>query len=788
MAELGFDTSLMTFLPNALWTRAATLNNLMRNYAGYLSGLIPYQYDRGIMYTSGISGYDDNYPSQATAAYGLMTGIIDDNGRDRVCYNAFAAQSNLYNAFDYRTNNLSQYAGSGQYTAKFFSAKNLVGLINPQPLSTTLGNRPIWRNDYLAFYPRNNATYAYGRIQMGDLTPTTLTRVNRDSSGNVHVNSMARLNDSPYKDWIGFSVDTLTLYDGDKNNRSAFVFDDNDPSFKHIALGMPFLYNGFNYNDNNELRHFTTDGIGFFPYFKYYPSNHKTTENSATTQPVYLDYNTGGYLYGIPSILALPWVVNYSWTATSVDKWTGTGDVINTAVTDFEFAILSYPASNYQDSYFDDTIAYGITPDNMAYTNNLIVNGDEYINYNGNCYASNQLDYQMFIAFPDVANYIKWLAWLGISATDDPNKIQTIDGAPEIPTNPTPDIPSTPTLPNDDFVTNTPNITPSDVITSHVFDFLTTQRILTWFTKQDFYDNISKLFNNPLSAIIGLKMYPFDIVKHDTGHVTPVTGVTIVNVTNNDLGGYKLQPAYNAIIHGGSISFPAYYGNYADWSSTKYEIYIPFVGVKPIDSSAVVNRTITIDYAVDFVSGNATALIRTLSTAENNGRRLVGVYPCNLSFDIPITYDNYNQQQTARQLNQLSLQQSVFGGLLGLTSNPRGGGTSLISSTIDFLTNDQKINLKTPLEAGAQGTISPATSLYLPLTAYLLIHRKVQAIPASGWTNVVGSPSSYYGTISSAVNSGKNYVQVDGVKLNGIVALDAEKNEIVRLLKAGVYL
>lgn len=417
---------------------------------------------------------------------------------------------------------------------------------------------------------------------------------------------------------------------------------------------------------------------------------------------------------------------------------------------------------------------------------------------------------RIIYGFPDEDSIINYFKDWGILATFDEGTAanmppEYVPDTPEIPSgyeeNPTPEIPSNPDNNTDSFTDITPSISPLNVLSAYVYNYTTARKVLTWFTKPEFYEGISRLFqDNALSAITGLKLYPIDFQKHDSGHLHYQSSTTIVNVTNSALAGYRFGDGYNTIINGGTYKYVPYYGNFADWCAAQYSLYIPFVGIVGVAPSHVLNRRLTVKYALDYVSGEATAIIRSNddNLTPNAAGQIVGLYPCNLSFDIPITYDNYNQQQIARLFSTIRGIQSVTGEVGGLVSgivthNPVAiaqSAAGLAESGVNAALDISHTYMSTPLEMGAKGNVSPSSALSLPMTPYLIVQRKVQAIPANGWEKTAGKPSSVFGKVGdySSNNGDKNFVKITATKLDGISATAEEKQLIKQQLTAGIYI
>lgn len=377
-------------------------------------------------------------------------------------------------------------------------------------------------------------------------------------------------------------------------------------------------------------------------------------------------------------------------------------------------------------------------------------------------------------------------------AEDIPNGTNTPPAGYE--TNTVPTVDNYPDNSNDDF-TSINTINPATVAADvHIFTRDTVAMLFDWFTTTSFWDSLTKLFNDPLSAIISLRHYPFDIPTHDPSGVITQSETTIVNVTNSEISGYKFIDGYNSVIDGGYIDYTAYYGNFADWALATYSVYIPYVGIVNVPSSAVVNKRLHLTYNVDFLSGNSVVILKTYDPTYNktgfsNGQ-VVFMTTAKITTDIPIVYNNYNQQQLYNAMSALKIMQSVrsgtqSGAMNGVTSGNvgaaiaggiSGGLGSLFGGVTDYIANYPKT------EFGAMGGIGDCGA-FAPQNAYLIISRKVLAIPANGYDNISGNPSSYYGIINSA----NGFVKASEIKADGIPATITEINEIMSLLSTGIY-
>ena len=373
---------------------------------------------------------------------------------------------------------------------------------------------------------------------------------------------------------------------------------------------------------------------------------------------------------------------------------------------------------------------------------------------------------------------------MGVAESFPTSQIPSDDGQPPAgyDTNDTPNIDSYPDNSTVDFEVKKPLVNYNPAIDTNVMTAQSAGTLLNWLTTSSFLDNISRLFNEPLSAIIALRYYPFDIAQHDSANVEQTSNITIVNVTCDTVGGYKLGDNYNTTVSGGSIEYTAYYGSYADWTNCRYQLYIPYVGIVDIAPSYVINRRLSIDYVVDFLSGKTTAIVKSYDKDTNKGN-IVLMRECALSVDVPIVYSNYNQQQLTRTLSLLSGVQSVANGAInGAMSGGKGAAIGAVMGLLGGAASAAQTYATTPLEMGAVGTIGSSGGYNMPQTAYLMISRRPLALPAADYANIAGKSAGVYDTIGAV----SGFVKCECARVD-INATEREKLEIMTLLANGVY-
>lgn len=313
-----------------------------------------------------------------------------------------------------------------------------------------------------------------------------------------------------------------------------------------------------------------------------------------------------------------------------------------------------------------------------------------------------------------------------------------------------------------------PNISAINAASVYVLTITGVKNLLNWLLTDEFTKNLSELFGDKISALDNLSIMPVDFVTHDPNHTEQVAGLTIANVTST-VGCYKLLAGYNCIIHGGDYHYTAYWGDFNDYANATYYLYIPYGGVVEMAPSHVVNRDLRLEYALDIITGAATAIVYSNDV-------LVKTVPCQFSQTVPISVSNTNQREIRNSIMALNVGTSILGTVASggnIVGALLGGATSAVST---LATN--------PLRLGSVGNFSSNTSMTMPQIPFLIISRVQQAIP-SNRSRIVGRPSNNNRLISDFIGSG--FCQIDAFNIS-TTATTEEQQQIINLLREGIFL
>lgn len=270
-----------------------------------------------------------------------------------------------------------------------------------------------------------------------------------------------------------------------------------------------------------------------------------------------------------------------------------------------------------------------------------------------------------------------------------------------------------------------------------------------------FFNTIEKIMNDPMEAMISLHSVPFQLVIGDD---LPIR-----------IGNYQTQVSAKVIrtqyytLNCGNISLPEHWASALDYSPyTTVDIFIPFVGVRPLQIDDVMGRVLNLKYNVDILTGSAIAMLKC-------GDSVLYTYNTQVITEIPYNMSSYGR-----------LVQSIIGVAGTAIGAAAGGAGAIIGGGIGGALGTAMTKHSDISRGGALGGVVGVMGDFVP---YLIIHRPIQSL-AGDFASKKGYPSN----ISATLGSVSGYTVVDKIHLTGIDCTDTERDEIRALLKDGVII
>lgn len=357
------------------------------------------------------------------------------------------------------------------------------------------------------------------------------------------------------------------------------------------------------------------------------------------------------------------------------------------------------------------------------------------------------------IYFMNAATSLKIVTWLNTlpDANLDPygqdgeTEPEPLDGTFDGSSDPI-DIPTTPTL----SAYNTNLITifnPSMSQLNALGNYL-------WSSGFD-VDAFKKIFADPMDCILGLSIVPVAV---------PIGGTKELKVGNIGTGvSMSYAGTQFVTVDCGSIMILKYWGSYLDYAPyTKAELYLPYIGMRPISIDDIMGETVSVVYHVDILSGACVAYVKV-------GSSVLYSYIGQCSCGIPVTSTQFS---------------NILNGVLGIagavgTLVATGGASAPLS--VGGVASSAVNALKPDIERS--GSMSGTGGMLGIQKPYLVVTRPRQAVPFNQNT-FMGYPS----FVNMKLSDLHGYTEVESIHLENVPAMEEELNEIERLLKSGVIM
>ena len=260
-----------------------------------------------------------------------------------------------------------------------------------------------------------------------------------------------------------------------------------------------------------------------------------------------------------------------------------------------------------------------------------------------------------------------------------------------------------------------------------------------------------KLVADPIDLIYSLAIFPCNIVPD--GNDIVCVGLTSTGVRMD----YYNSQYFD--VDCGSVMMSKYWDAYLDYNPyTKVNIYLPYIGVKPLNVDEVMGDRIAVKYRIDLASGVCIAFIRC-------GDSVLYQFSGNCATQIPVT---------SLQFADLVRSAVSLGTAVGATLATAGAaGPAAISAAASLAMSKPDV--------AHSGAIGNAAGLMAVQRPYLIVTRPRQALPEDQEV-YTGFPS----FITQEFTELEGYTEVESVHLHNIPATQSEVDEINRLLREGV--
>lgn len=280
-----------------------------------------------------------------------------------------------------------------------------------------------------------------------------------------------------------------------------------------------------------------------------------------------------------------------------------------------------------------------------------------------------------------------------------------------------------------------------------------------WLWGSPFLTNIGKLFQNPIEGVISLHKVFATPVDAGTGNI--VVGTLDSGVSSATVNNQYVE------VDCGSVSLDEDFGNVFDYDPyTKVALYLPFVGIVPLNVADVMRSTINVKYGVDLFTG---ACIAIVNVSRDGNDATLYQYSGNCAVHYPLS----NVQQSQLLSGLITVAAGVGAIVATGGAAAPAAATGIASGAMSALQSNVGRSGGFSANAGAMGIKVP----------YLIIERP-QTKVADTFPQLIGYPTNY----SIKLGDCSNNVVVKHVHVEGINATKTELEQIESLLRSGVLI
>ena len=283
----------------------------------------------------------------------------------------------------------------------------------------------------------------------------------------------------------------------------------------------------------------------------------------------------------------------------------------------------------------------------------------------------------------------------------------------------------------------------------------------SWLWSSNFIDQLKKLFNDPMQAIIGIhKVFCTPVVG---GTTTIKCGYIDSQVSSNWVSDQYVH------IDCGTVQMPEYFGNVLDYDPfTQVSLFLPCIGIVPLSVSDVMRSSINVKLHCDVITG---ALLAEVNVIRDQAGGILYTYAGDCKVSYPVS--------SGTQIGIITGVAAIAAAGLGVIAS--GGTASTAISAGAAAMGSNLSHMRSHVQHS--GSFSGAAGVMGGKIPYLIITRP-QSRLATDYKDYDGLPANYTSPLSAC----SGYVKVKEVHLKVPNAYESEIAEIEKLLHQGVLI
>lgn len=271
-------------------------------------------------------------------------------------------------------------------------------------------------------------------------------------------------------------------------------------------------------------------------------------------------------------------------------------------------------------------------------------------------------------------------------------------------------------------------------------------------------DIFKRVMQSPMDAILGLSILP---------GIVPSGSSSNVKIGNVDSGVSMSKVSSQYVkFDCGTLTVKRKWGAFLDYSPyTKTYLYLPFIGIRSIETDSIMGVPIQVKYNIDVMSGACCAFVIANGTTLYS---FIGQCSCS----VPVTGRDWT--------NMIN---GVLGAVSGVASAAGSAASGNLLGAVSGIASaaSSALSAKPTIEhSGNMGGMGGLMGVKRP---YFIVERPVQAVP--GYQNeVIGYPSYVYKYIEQL----SGFTEFEQIHLEGLPCTRDELDEIENILLTGVIL
>lgn len=279
-----------------------------------------------------------------------------------------------------------------------------------------------------------------------------------------------------------------------------------------------------------------------------------------------------------------------------------------------------------------------------------------------------------------------------------------------------------------------------------------------WLWQDDIMDYLSKLFKtNPLDSIISTSLMPY--TPTTSGSSAIKLGSQVCGTVTNALQVTSQFQKFDFTYSGLSAHM---WGNALDYSQgTTIYLYVPFVGLVPLDTNKAVFTKLTLRYIIDNITGQGVVSLLSEKNSANfdSGRN-----------SIVLDSWSFNCKSTIA-LTRQDMSSIISSAMSGITSLMSGNVVGVAASVMNARPNSER-----------NGTFN-TSSAYMGMRRPYIVYSFSNAVIPSGGYGYIGRPQ--YSVKKVSTCSGFIKCKSPNISFSN-TPTETEKTEIYNILEQGV--